>query len=143
MEYNMIEFLSVIPVTWLLFLGYQSIFSEANLQNLNINSYPKNMSPCNDFITYFLLTKWTYLRVYHYTLFYKQPVYKQPDPGFWKLPEKLSNWTLKPFDIKQLIYTYRFIDNRISAQNVTFYDKIWSNFYKILLNLNKCNFNIF
>ena len=64
----MIEFLSVIPVTWLLFLGYEFILSEANLSyeakpsainlpNLNINSYPKNMSPCNDFITYFCVDK--------------------------------------------------------------------------------------
>ena len=62
-----------------------------------------------------------------YTLFYKQPVYKQPDPGFGKLPEKLSNWTLKPSDIKQLIYTYRHIDNQISAQNVSFYLKFYQN----------------
>ena len=25
------------------------------IENLNINSYPKNMSPCNDFITYFFV----------------------------------------------------------------------------------------
>ena len=48
----------------LLFLGHEFILSEANLPyeakpssinlpNLNINSYPRNMSPCNDFITYF------------------------------------------------------------------------------------------
>ena len=48
------------------FLGYEFILSEANLSyeakpsainlpNLNINSYPKNMSPCNDFITYFFV----------------------------------------------------------------------------------------
>ena len=56
----------ILPVTWLLFLGYEFILSEANLSyeakpsainlpNLNINSYPKNMSPCNDFITYFFV----------------------------------------------------------------------------------------
>ena len=58
--------LRILPVTWLLFLGYEFILSEANLlyeakpsainlPNLNINSYPKNMSPCNDFITYFFV----------------------------------------------------------------------------------------
>ena len=47
-------------------MGYDFILSEANLSyeakpsainlpNLNINSYPKNMSPCNDFITYFFV----------------------------------------------------------------------------------------
>ena len=56
----------ILSVTWLLFLGYEFILSEANLSyeakpsainlpNLNINSYPKNMSPCNDFITYFFV----------------------------------------------------------------------------------------
>ena len=59
---------AILPVTWLLFLGYEFILSEANLSyeakpsainlpNLNINSYPKNMSPCNDFITYFFVDK--------------------------------------------------------------------------------------
>ena len=58
----------ILSVTWLLFLGYDFILSEANLSyeakpsainlpNLNINSYPKNMSPCNDFITYFFVDK--------------------------------------------------------------------------------------
>ena len=58
--------IEILPVTWLLFLGYEFILSEANLSyeakpsainlpNLNINSYPKNMSPCNDFITYFFV----------------------------------------------------------------------------------------
>ena len=65
-------------VTWLLFLGYEFILSEANLSyeakpsainlpNLNINSYPKNMSPCNDFITYFCVDKmniFTHLSLY-------------------------------------------------------------------------------
>ena len=31
--------------------------SAINLTNLNIKSYPKNMSPCYDFITYFSVDK--------------------------------------------------------------------------------------
>ena len=65
-----------------------------------------------------------------HSFFYKQPVYKQPDPGFWKLLEKLSNWTLKPFDIKQLIYTYWLIDNLILAKNFTFYNNFDQNLTK-------------
>ena len=49
-------------------MGYDFLLSEANLlyeakpsainlPNLNIKSYPKNMSPCNDFITYFGVDK--------------------------------------------------------------------------------------
>ena len=36
-------------------LSYEAKPSAINLPNLNINSYPKNMSPCNDFITYFFV----------------------------------------------------------------------------------------
>ena len=64
----MVTIFGILSVIWLLFLGYEFILGEANLSyeakpsainlpNPNINSYPKNMSPCNDFITYFFVDK--------------------------------------------------------------------------------------